>query len=163
MRKILIPLFALAISAMLVCGSVVFISADNSNESDIPDDAIVTYGVLREYLEQFKQEILQSAGTEGGNTQTQSAYNDISVTKGQVIYLSTETEIIFRGGNAIAVTASAAEGAGISDMSAGTEIFSGEQLEYGHIYYLTETDSKAAILILSEKAFITVRGSYEIG
>jgi len=162
-RKILIPLFALAISAMLVCGSVIFISADNSDADSIPDDALVTYGILQEYLEQFKQEILQSAGTDGGNTQTQSAYNDISVTKGDIIYLSAEAEIIFRGGNAVAVTPSCAEGAGISDMSAGTELFSGEPLEYGHIYYLTETDSKAAILILSDKAVITARGSYEIG
>ena len=55
MRKILITIVAMLLSVLFVLGSVVVINAE-STKAAIPDDAIVTYGALKEYLEQFKQE-----------------------------------------------------------------------------------------------------------
>ncbi len=163
MRKILITLVAMLLSVLFVLGSVVVINAE-STKTAIPDDAIVTYGALKEYLEQFKQEILQSiqpdqTPNQGGNGQ----YSDISVNQGSFIYIYESTELIYRGGGAAVITPSDTAGWGITDMSEGREIFSGAPLEYGHIYYSDSAKGKKAILITGETAYFTVKGDYEIG
>ena len=160
MRKILITIVAMLLSVLFVLGSVVVINAE-STKAAIPDDAIVTYGALKEYLEQFKQEILQSIQPDQGGTQS-GQYSEISVKQGSFIYIHENTELIYRGGGAAVITPTDTAGWGIKDMSMGTELFSGAPLEYGHIYYSDSANGKKAILITGATAYFTVKGDYEI-
>lgn len=161
MKKFIVPLMIVAICIV----SMPFAMVSSSAEGDvsIPDDTPVSYGyLLGEFKEQLKQELLAELAQDGGIT-LNSLYQDVSATEGQLILLSADCEVIYRGGGAVAVSSSDKANEGITDMSEQTELFSGEALEYGHIYYSSESESKKAILITGSKAYFTIRGSYEIG
>ena len=162
MKKFLLPLAAALLTAAVLFLSVMHISAADTSEDDIPDNAVVTYGYLEVFREQLKQELLEELDM-GGEFSASSHYHDISAKEGQIIILSKESELIYRGGGAKCITYSHENGTGIMDMSAGTELFSGHALEYGHIYYSAEENDKTAFLITGEIAYFTVRGHYEIG
>ncbi len=163
MKKIIIMLTLVALCLALMPFAVTDTSAkgEESGNTKVPDDTLVTYGYLEAFKEQLRAEIIAELTAEGGVTIT-SAYNDVSVKEGQMLLLSPNSEIIYRGGGAVAITSSDKKGEGITDMSGGTELYSGEPLEYGHIYYASESESKKAILITGATAYFTVRGDYEI-
>lgn len=164
MKKFIIPFTAFVLAAVLSCGFMLQISAEGSSqaEADIPADVFVTYGYLEAVKEQMKQEILEELKNEIGSISA-TPYSDITATEGQFIHLSPNSELIYRGGGAVAITSSDIQGEGVTDMSAGTELFSGQPLEYGHIYYSSESESKKSVLITGTMAYFTVRGDYEIG
>lgn len=161
MKKFIIPLMIVAICFVSMPISLVSSSAEG--DASIPDDTPVSYGyLLGEFKEQLKQELIAELANEGGIT-LNTLYQDVSAEEGQLILLSPNSEIIYRGGGAVAISSSGDEKEGITDMSEGTELFSGEPLEYGHIYYSSESESKKAVLVTGTKAYFTVRGDYEIG
>lgn len=163
MKKHLIPLLiiALVVAAMPVY-ALISSAEGNGSSSGIPDeDPVVTQSYLEVFKEELRQEIIDSLTASGGITVT-TTYEDVSFTEGQLIILSPNAEIIYRGGGAVAITSSNGENEGITDMAEGRELFSGEALEYGHIYFASETESRKAILITGGKAYFTVRGDYEI-
>lgn len=164
MKKIIIPLLLCLLLAVILPVAALKSNAESgsSAEQSIPEDTLITYGYLEQFREQLKQEIIAELISEGGISFEQT-YNDISLKEGETLILSADTEVIYRGGGAAAVTSSNQSGEGITDMSEGTELFSGQPLEYGHIYYASATDSKKAILVTGSAAYFTVRGSYEIG
>lgn len=138
---------------------------DSSREFDIsgdPDSTPVTMGFLMSYLEQYKKELLEEIGGNGGNAGTSSGYSDVKLNAGQTILLSADSEVIFRGGSAVAITSAHGEGEGLLDISADGEIFSGEALKAGHIYIPAAHESKKAILITGQSAYFTLKGTYEI-
>lgn len=153
---------------LTVTGAFAISGAAEKNEralskDSIPDDTLITYGYLKQFKEELKQEILNEIAANGGSVTVESTYKDISLNVGQTLILSPETEVIYRGGGAVAVTSSNGQAQGLTDMSVGKELFSGELLEYGHIYFASATDSKKAILVTGDKAYFTVRGDYDIG
>ncbi len=166
MKKIIIPLvFALLLLASLPLAAMGIMAegeTDGGETPSIPEDTVITYGYLQQFKDQLRQEIIDELISNGGITVTTS-YDDISAKEGQLILLSPESEVIYRGGGAVAITSSNAENEGITDMSEGRELFSGEPLEYGHIYYASASESRKAILVTGGTAYFTVRGGYEIG
>ncbi len=162
MKKLLIPLIIVALLISALPFAMISSSAEGDKLDDIPDDTPVSYGyLLGVFKEQLKQELLTELAQEGGIT-LNTLYQDISAEEGRLILLSPESEVIYRGGGAVAISSSDGENEGIADMSEGTELFSGEPLEYGHVYYSSATDSKKAILVTGSKAYFTIRGEYEI-
>ena len=166
MKKIIIPLMLALLLLALMPIAAMSIMAENGEDSaktqSIPDDTFITYGYLKQFKDELRQEIIDELIENGGLNVT-STYNDISAKEGQLIILSPESEVIYRGGGAVAITSSGAENEGITDMSEGRELFSGEPLEYGHVYYASSSESRKAILITGGTAYFTVRGDYEIG
>ncbi|MBR6563064.1 MAG: hypothetical protein IKK70_03920 [Clostridia bacterium] len=165
MKKIIIPLMLAAILTVCFAVSAVVGAAEGAGAGageSIPSDTPVTYGYLEKFREELRQEIIDELTAEGGIT-IATTYEDVSFNEGDVIILSPNAEVIYRGGNAVAITSSNDENEGITDMSEGKEIFSGEPLEYGHIYYASESESRKAILVTGGKAYFTIRGDYEIG
>lgn len=170
MKKIIIPLVLVLLLAISLPFAAISILAEGETSAEktskktanIPDDTVITYGYLQQFKEEIRQEIIDELTSNGGITVT-STYNDISAKEGQLIILSPESEVIYRGGGAVAITSSNAENEGITDMSEGKELFSGEPLEYGHIYYASASESRKAILVTGGTAYFTIRGDYEIG
>ena len=158
----MIPFLTVALILAIVPFSVMNISAEDKNETSIDPDTLINYGYLQQFREELRQEIIDELLSEGGVTVT-GTYADISLTEGQMIILSPNAEVIYRGGGAAAVTSAKGENEGITDMSEEKELFSGEPLEYGHIYYASASDSRKAILVTGSNAYFTVRGDYEIG
>ncbi len=169
MKKFTVPLILLCLALCFTLAALQ-ISAEESapaeeaplQEADIPDDTLVTYGYLKQLREELKKEILAELASQGEIEIGTGAYREVTAQKGQIIVLSKECEIIYRGGNAVAITASDGENCGITDMSAGKELFSGDSLEYGHIYFASASDSEKAVLVIGEMAYFTVRGDYEL-
>lgn len=131
-------------------------------ENTIPDNAFITYGYLQSILEDLRLELLEELTGQGGSITIESNYKEVSLKKGDVLVLSTDCEAIFRGGNAAVITSTCSQGEGLTDLSMGTECFSGDLLSFGHIYYKTTGDSRAYILVTGDKAAFTLRGTYEI-
>ncbi len=167
MKKIIIPIALIALAALMLPLIAMMALAENEtavnadSEMSIPEDTPVTYGYLLTFKEQLRQELIEELTAEGGIT-IATTYEDISVKEGEIILLSPDTEVIYRGGGAVAITSTDNENDGLTDMSGGTEIFSGEALEYGHIYHSSSSESKKAILVTGSSAYFTVRGDYEI-
>ena len=166
MKKIIIPIALVALVALVLPLIAMMAFAENEtavadSEMSIPEDTPVTYGYLLTFKEQLRQEIIEELAAEGGIT-IATTYEDISVKEGEIILLSPDTEVIYRGGGAVAITSTDNENDGLTDMSGGTEIFSGQALEYGHIYHSSPSESKKAILVTGSSAYFTVRGDYEI-
>ncbi len=168
MKKIIVSALAAAIVATLLPIAFMIASAEKDppeneiiaiNEAD--DEIAVTYGFLKTYMEQFKQELAEELSSQGG-INVGSQYKEISAKEGQVILLSPNCELIYRGGGAVAITSDCKENQGITDMSLQKELFSGEELIYGHIYYASASPSKKAVMITGGSAYFTVRGDYEI-
>lgn len=163
MKKLSLVLVALV--ALLLPVFAMMANAENEGSSDEldfnPQETIVTYDMLLKLKDEIRAELLEELAAEGGIT-IKTTYEDISVKEGEMILLSAETEVIYRGGGAVAITSSRDENDGITDMSGGTEIFSGTALEYGHIYHASASESKKAILVTGASAYFTVRGDYEI-
>lgn len=170
MRKITVSLVVVALVAMLLPIAVMMTSAENESENkttsadseiSVPDDTVITYGYLKAFKEQLRQELIDELTAEGGITVT-TTYEDISLKQGELLLLSPNSEIIYRGGNAVAITSAADAAEGITDMSENKELFSGEALEYGHIYFASASEAKKAVLVTGSSAYFTVRGDYEI-
>lgn len=153
---------ALKISAEEETASKESISPDTESDNSFnPDDFVITAGQLEELKEQLKKEILAELGDISGDVEG-NGYYDVTLKEGQMIILSPDSEVIFRGGNAVAITSACTQGEGIKDLSENCEIFSGEALKGGHIYLPGESFAKKAILITGSSAYFTLRGSYEI-
>lgn len=152
--------------ALCVITSVIFGASAGAEESGegtvvIPPDTPVTYGYLETFREKLKQEILSEL-ISNGTIEVSSPTEDISIPRGGMILLGANCELIYRGGGAAAVTSSLLPGDGISDMSEGIELFSGEALKYGHVYFASESVAEKAIIVTGGTAYFTVRGSYEL-
>lgn len=153
-------IFCVLTACVIIPASVAAEEAGEGGEFSIPADTPVTYGYLEKFREQLKNEIIEEL-LENGGVKITSQYEDISLPQGGVLLLAPDSEVIYRGGGAVAITSSSRSGDGITDMSDGTELFSGTALKYGHIYFASESDAEKAILITGGTAYFTVRGSYE--
>lgn len=96
-----------------------------------------------------------AAQTSGGS------YVVIELTRGQTVTAKTESiEIIVRPGTA-ASAVSPFNDQGIADLTDGTELTNGTKLPINHILLVPRNDGRG-IVITSSKAYIMVRGDYEI-
>ncbi len=152
----------LIISAVTILLIITVISIPASAESR-DDDPLVTLSYVNEVLKpQIVAEVLEQLGIDTVVVTTDSAYKDISAESGSIFILGADCELIYRGGGAVIITTSTEIGDGVTDMSVGKEFFSGKPLEFGHVYYSSESDAKKYILVTGPRAYFTIRGSYEI-
>lgn len=126
-------------------------------------DPLVTLSYVNEVLKpQIIAEVLQQTNKGNYPLGNSSTYQDITLESGKMILIGANCEFIYRGGGAVIITTSPEKGDGVSDMSTGVEFFSGKPLEFGHVYYASESKAVKYILITGEKAYFTIRGGYEI-
>ena len=158
-------LFTIISALLLTCGMCLLpfrAAADGEESIPDPDKTFVSYAYLQNALEELRLELLEQLAGQGGTITVESSYKEVTLKKGDVLVLSTDCEAIFRGGNAAVITSSCKEGEGLTDLSMSAECFSGDLLEFGHIYYKSNGESRAYILVTGDKAAFTLRGTYEI-
>lgn len=156
---------ALMLSYLTVGG----LSAFAANDSSVDSNALVTYGYMQKAFEEWKAEVLQEVAELIGSKNTDidistlmSPYKELTLNKGALLLPDAAAEVIFRGGDAVVITVSKNPGQGFTDLADATESFSGETLRFGHIYYQTNADNRACILVTGDRAAFTVKGKYEI-
>jgi len=163
MINIKIRRIGLIVTALILILSTTTSAQDSSqtDTKDSSDDPLVSLSYVNEVLKpQIIEEVLSSVKS-GGNY-SGSSYCDITVNSGKMIMLGANCEFIYRGGGAVIITTSPKTGDGVSDMSMGNEYFSGKPLEFGHVYYASDSDAEKYILITGNIAYFTIRGVYEI-
>lgn len=152
-------LLAVLLAAVSVLTFVAAGAEGTEAETPIPPETPVTYGYLEVFGEKLRSDILSQVGS---GTPQAGGYRDETLPRGSVILLSENTELIFRGGSAVVITSSGTDREGVADLSSGRELYSGESLEFAHIYHISAGESRRAVLVTGGKAYFTVRGDYEV-
>ena len=108
-----------------------------------------------ELYDEIKAEILEDLKSEGVTADI--SYALVSLTKGQTVVAKGCMELILRSGEATAITVDD----GLSDLTAGKDLASGEELSLDH-YIINPIGDGRGILVVSDSAYVLVRGEYEI-
>lgn len=159
MKKIILTLLSLSLVITLAFSAVTAFAAEGEESEE--EYILVPKSYLDSLREEIKKEVLGEFQDEL-DAAVQTGYKEVVAVQGQVIILAHDSELIYRGGGAVAITSSNNEGDGLYDGSIKKELFSGQKLEYYHIYS-SKTDSVKAVLVTGEQALFTIRGNYEIG
>jgi hypothetical protein len=124
----------------------------------------VTYYVESIFTERIQEAIQNAAGVHAPGplvhpqapaAQAANIFQVINPQAGQIITFEAGTEFILRGGSAIALTGPLN---GIPDVTAGTDVMNGTNIELNHLMMIPFTDGRG--LITQAESWIMVRGGY---
>lgn len=93
------------------------------------------------------------------NDAASAAWDIVEITNGQAIYAVSSCEIILRSGTAVCVAPDAKQG--LSDLTAGAEIYNGESLTKNHLCMIPRGDGRG-LKATHESVFVMIRGEYTI-
>lgn len=126
------------------------------------EDPIVTQSYVEKRNEQLKyyidQKISEMGGTPSSGSQAPATFQVIEVNKGQIVIGQAGTEMILRSGTAKAI---ASQSGGLSDLTAGKDLKSEENVPLNHLLLIPRDDGRG-LAITWDKTFIMVKGGYEI-
>ncbi len=160
MKKIILPLLLSLVMTVALILSAVTAFAETKDTSE-EDYYLISAKDLETLREDIRKELLAEFQDELENA-NKAGYKEVTATRGQVVILAHDSELIYRGGGAVAITSSNSKNDGLTDISSEKEIFSGQKLDYCHIY-VSKSQSVKAVLVTGEQASFTIRGNYEIG
>ncbi|WP_026476650.1 hypothetical protein [Alkaliphilus transvaalensis] len=150
-KKVLFSLLILC--GTLIVGQLVYAAG---KEPGSTDDPLVTVSFVEQKINQIKAYVddqIRTAPSTGGATTLEV----VNVGAGQTLVAGQGTEMILRSGRATAV---ASPGGGLSDVTAGRDITTGEVIPQNHLLIIPRADGRGA---KAETATIfMVRGSYRI-
>ncbi|MBQ9940934.1 MAG: hypothetical protein IJO74_05300 [Clostridia bacterium] len=176
MKKIHL-IFAVIVIFSAICASVV----SSTYAADTSNDPLVTLSYVEEVLApRLKDELVlyiqknyvssqvpddtANQDTPTDNNQPlvpkSDVYEVVHLTKGQVLYALSPTELILRSGKANAVSAFMDQG--VCDMTDGGELLNDEPLVRYHYCLIPRGDDGRGIIAVSDEIYIMVRGEYEI-
>jgi hypothetical protein len=121
--------------------------------------------VLSQANEATDQKIQSLTSSQGGTSEPVGSeaglggYQVIKLGKGDILIGKEGTEIIFRSGQAMAV--SPFQDQGISDVTGGKDILNGLNLEKNHLYIVPRSDGRG-LDVRSDEAYFLVRGAYSV-
>jgi hypothetical protein len=151
MKKFKIIILAFASALMLVV-PMSYSAGANSQQSAAAgsrEDPIVTASYVARAIEVYMER-------NGG-----AAYELVELTQNQRIRASSGTlELIVRPGSQARIT-SPHRDIGLADLTTGQELLSGDIVPVNHMLLIARADQRG-LVILSERAWILVRGDYEI-
>lgn len=109
-------------------------------------------------LEKNIEDLIRNGGgnSGGGNQGTSEEFKVIDLKKGQTIIAEASTEIIVRSGE---VTAIGSKEGGLSDITEGIDLQTGEQIKLNHLLIVPRSDGRG-IQINTDKTFIMIKGRY---
>lgn len=123
-------------------------------------DPIVTQSYVENRLSSLNQEINarlsaieNTTGASGGLLK----YEVLSLDAGQIIHLGANTQFILRSGKATAI---AGTGGGLSDLTVGNDLKTGESLTLNHLLLVPQSDGRGVQITAS--AWMMVSGQYSI-
>lgn len=156
------------IAAVLCCFLAIGINADTIYSTE--NDPLVTLS----YVDKIKGEILEELKNELDIKdliesmelpETNYGYEILELKSGDVFWAKASCEIILRSGKAdIIVTDenNIINRIGLSDLTDGKELLNNEALPINHYVIISRGDGRG-VKITSDKAYLMVRGEYEVG
>lgn len=122
---------------------------------EIKKDSISNKGKI----EQLEKDIEGISKDSGNNNQiTADVFKVVELKKGQTLTAGESTEIIIRSGN---VTAIASKNGGISDITQGKDLQTGDKIDLNHLLIIPRSDGRG-IEVNLDGTFIMIKGKYEI-
>lgn len=133
---------------------------NNSGSTQVDMDSILKD--IDAYIEIKVDQIdLESdKGTNSDNTNTNESKKFIAILlkPGDQLIASESTEIILRSGSATAIANEA--GNGISDITSGADLVTGNTVPWNHLLIVPRTDGRG--ILIHNEAWVMVKGDYEI-
>lgn len=148
----------------LAAAAVYFAATTASASSDT--DPLVTLSYLEKIAfpklkEEITEEISESVNDGEAFSGAEKSYSVIELEEGQQITAKSVCEIIVRPGSEV-VCVSPFPKQGIADITLGTEVLDGEEISINSYCIIPRGNDGRGIEVLSEKAYIMIRGDYEI-
>lgn len=135
---------------ILIIGSVTAYAATTAGSES---DPLVT----KSYVDAEIAKVKNSQGSQGSTGGSTGTYEVVHLQAGDKILGGEGTEIILRSGEAKAVDNGSN---GISDLTAGTELWSGNSLKANHVILIPRADGRG--VNVTTEAYFMIRGSYTI-
>ena len=152
-KKILTVILSLMISALMLAFSVITVVAYSSDE-----DPLVTLSYLNEVvIPKLKAEL--GASSQNGNN---GSYETLELDIGDTLLAKSALEIIVRPGS-IVTAVSPFKQQGIADITNGNELYDGDEFAINAYCIIPRGNDGRGVRVFSEKAYILIRGEYEIG
>ncbi len=139
--------------AIIACGIIGFtaVSAAATYTPGSSQDPVVTKSYVDSKLAELKTLIGQGTGGNG------SSYAPLQIIAGKTLLGGEGTEIILRSGEATAIDNGAN---GISDITAGKDIRTGEPIVQNHLLLIPREDGRG--LKATTEIWVLIRGSYQL-
>ncbi len=141
-QSILLVLCALCICAAVTVG--VYGATQNASTT------LVSLDYVENNLKPWVQE--QVNGADG-------SYTVVYLTRGQRLMPTDSAELVIRSGKVNAISPFTTQG--LSDMTAGAELYDGQQVAVNHQVIVPRGDGRG-IIVVSDKSYVMVRGPYTI-
>lgn len=170
-KKKLTVIFSVIVGVLLTVFAVFTASAYTDS------DPLITLSYLQEiFAPSLKQEILVEAATvPAGSNVTQApssvdeaaqqganSYTLLELSLGQTVMADSICEFIVRPGSRVAVI-SPFPSQGVADITNGVEVLGGENVSINAYCLIPRGADGRGLTVLSEKAYIMIRGDYTIG
>ncbi|HBL84736.1 MAG: hypothetical protein A2Y17_01900 [Clostridiales bacterium GWF2_38_85] len=143
------------------------ISDSDGGPSSTPADAVdyllseLGYDTIAELQEALKDKAEPDDVSEPEVPTTQTNdYDTVTLSRGQTIVVNGICEVVLASGNVGVVGTYSS--AGITDVTAGAVLLTGDLLETGHSYLVPVSDNAIALIGASSDAVLFVRGEYDI-
>lgn len=169
-KKILTVILSLMISALMLAFSVITVVAYSSDE-----DPLVTLSYLNEVvIPKLKAELGASSqngnngsgsvqtGTSSNTGDASGTYETLELDIGDTLLAKSALEIIVRPGS-IVTAVSPFKQQGIADITNGNELYDGDEFAINAYCIIPRGNDGRGVRVFSEKAYILIRGEYEIG
>ncbi len=135
------------------------ITADiNSNEETANDEKPAEISENDEQAE-VKEDDVESVDPYNSDIGT---YQTIELNAGETLLAKSALEIIVRPGS-IVTAVSPFETQGVADITNGNELFDGDEFAINAYCIIPRGDDGRGLYVVTEKAYILIRGEYEIG
>lgn len=102
---------------------------------------------------------LSAGGSASSGGKAEAAFEVIELKYGDCLFAGDAVEIMLRAGSAVCIAPDASQG--ISDYTAGAEIYNGEKLTKNHMCLIPRGDGRG-IMATANSVYIMVRGEYSL-
>lgn len=156
------------LAAGLITASALTATLVHAGAADTSSDPLVTMSYVEEVLApRLKSELttyiqnnFRATVSDGETASVNAGYNIVQLTKGQILYALSPTEVILRSGKAAAVSAFMDQG--VNDMTNGSELYNGDELPRYHYCLIPRGDDGRGVVAITDEIYIMVRGDFEI-
>ena len=169
-------------SIILICAFTIFFCTLSVVSFSQNSDPLVTLSYLTDIiLPQLKKDIIADVSvnipynnneeitqapaeqpTETPSAENIGTYTLLELDKGQTVYTKTALEFIVRPGSEVHTVSPFAD-QGIADITNGKECLDGDKIEYNAYCLIPRGSDGRGFKIISDKAYVFVRGEYYIG
>ena len=147
----------IAVSFVFVIGQAVYA---NTKALGTGEDPLVTLSFVEQRIEQLKYYVDEKikGGSNGYPSETGTDLKVVELKAGSSLIGGQGTELILRGGRAIAIDSSMG---GLSDVTGAKDLGKNENIPANHLLIIPRDDGRGIKAITD--IFVMVRGNYEIG